>query len=259
MLNLHLPHSLFEWLFVVTAVIMLACIGAGLGLAGLFLIRRTQPNRWSNWLFAGLLTAMSLTLLDKFLNFSYLSHRHPELAFLPIYMSFSLAPLLFYYVKSRLYPHFDMDRRDFKHFILPTVQLILLAMTTFKSAETKDDFRLYFFSPFYGNFEKGIFIIQFFMYLYFTYTFILHERKHHTLIKNRRQVFALGWLKRMVKTLFILFGIHASFILTDYFSYALFGINLQEKTLFSMVYELSFSAMLGWLCVNGYFALRRKL
>jgi hypothetical protein len=254
-----LTFTIFDLIRWITAAALLAGVASGLGAAGLFLMRRTQPNRWSNWLFAGLLGAMSLTLLDKFLNFTLLTHWYPSLSFLPIYSSFIFGPLLFFYVKSRLYPHFDMNKSDFKHFILPTVQFYLLLMMTFKSMDSKTDFRIYFFSPFYGNFEKGVFILQFFLYLYFSYRFILHERMWRKTNVPRRQILVLGWLKRMVKTLFILFGIHAFFILTDYFSFKLFEMNLQEKALFSALYELSFAAMLAWLCLNGYFALRRKL
>ncbi len=71
-------YDLIRW---ITAFALLAGVGSGLGVAALFLIRRTQPNRWSNWLFAGLLTTMSLTLLDKFLNFTLLTHRYHFLSF----------------------------------------------------------------------------------------------------------------------------------------------------------------------------------
>ena len=253
--------ALLRWLI---AFAMAAGVLSGLGIASLFLIRKTQPNKWSNWLFAGLLATMSLTLLDKFLNFTELTKRHPSVSVLPIYLSFAFGPLLFYYVKSRLYRHFDMIRSDFKHFIMPIVQMALLLMMTFRDAESKAAFRTEFFSPFYGNFEKGVFIMQFFLYLYFSYRFILHLRftlmqKRKSLLSGRRHVLVVGWLKRMVKVLFMLFGIHASFILTDYFSFRLFDINLQTKLLFSVAYELSFTSMLGWLCLNAFFALQRRL
>ena len=254
----------FNFLRWFTAFAMIAGVLSGLSMASLFLIRKTQPNKWANWLFAALLVAMSLTLLDKFLNFTELTKRHPSVSVLPIYLSFAFGPLLFYYVKSRLYRHFDMIRSDFKHFIMPIVQMALLLMMTFRDAESKAAFRTEFFSPFYGNFEKGVFIMQFFLYLYFSYRFILHLRfalmqKRTSLLSGRRHVLVVGWLKRMVKVLFMLFGIHASFILTDYFSYRFFDINLQTKLLFSMAYELSFTAMLGWLCLNAFFALQRRL
>jgi hypothetical protein len=259
-----MPPIVFDLIRWFTAFAMAVSVLSGLIIASLFLIRRTQPNRWANWLFAGLLTAFALTLLDRLLNFTFFTQRHPSVFFLPIYLSFALAPLLFFYVKSRLYPQFHMYRRDFKHFILPTVQISLLLMMMFQSAEQKAHFQTHFFSPFYGNFEKGVFILQLFLYLYFAYRFIRHERfqlmkKSQKPTFNRRQVLVVGWLKRMVKVLFILFGVHASFILTDYFSYRLFEINLQSKIIFPAVYELSFAAMLAWLCLNALFALQRRL
>ena len=260
-------YDLIRWL---TMLLMVGGIVSG-GILGLLELRVKSINKWQKILFSLLIISFSLTLLDKFLGYSMLMQRHSKIAFLPIYQSFALGPLLFFYVKSHLYPHnFSMHRRDFKHFILPTVQIALLAWVSIQDKTTKIEFQSHFFSPFYGNFEKGVFITQFFLYLYFSYRFILHE-KHPLSIKAsrnrnkmseagfRRQILVVGWLKRMVKVLFILFGVHAFFILTDYFSFKIFDLNLQTKTLFSAFYELSFVAMLFWLCLNAYFAWRRGL
>jgi hypothetical protein len=262
---MHLPPIVIEAIRLITILALIGGVVFGFGVAALFLIRKTQPNRWSNWLFSSLLGSMAFTLLDKLLGFTLLKTHYPILSFLPIYQSFAFAPFLFFYVKSRLYPHFNMARSDFKHFILPTVQIILLSLMTVYSSDNQLDTQLQFFSPFYGNFEKGVFIFQFLLYLYFAYRFILHERAAYQrgikrpFFDARRQVLVLGWLKRLVKTLSILFIIHAVFILSDYFSLRFFSFNLQERTLFSALYELSFGAMLAWLILNGLFALRRKL
>jgi hypothetical protein len=267
---LNIPPIIFEILHWLTMLIMVGGVVTG-GIMGVLFLMRRQENYWVNLLFGLLLLSFSLTLFDKFLRYSLLSYRYPNWSFLPIYLSFAFGPLLFFYVKSRLYTqHFKMRRPDFKHFILPTVQFVLMSWVTLQDARLKMDFQSGFFSPFYGNFEKGVFIVQFFLYLYFAYRFILHEKnplskkKQQGLVqlsnaKIRRQVLIVGWLKRMVKVLFILFGIHASFILTDYFSYRLFEINLQTKHLFSAGYELSFVAMLFWLVVNGFFAWQRRI
>lgn len=269
-IKMSIPPIIYDIIRWVTALMMLGGIVSGSLMSWLIFLRRIKTNPWVNILFALLLAAMSLTLMDKFFNFTSISRRYPNWTFLPIYLSFSFAPLLFYYVKSRLYPHFAMHRRDFKHFILPTAQFAILAWVTLQDATSKNHFKSDFFSPFYGNFEKGVFIVQFFLYIYFSYRFILHE-KHPLSIeaqkrKNigqkatfRRQVLVVSWLKRMVKVLFILFGIHTFFLLTDYFSYKFFNINLQTKALFSAFYELSFVAMLFWLFLNGFFAWRRGL
>jgi hypothetical protein len=260
-------YDIIRWL---TILLMSGGVVSG-GILGLLSLQRKTSNKWQSILWGLLLIGFSLTLLDKLLAYSFIAQRHLRVAFLPIYVSFALGPLVFFYVKSRLYPiNFKMKRADFKHFILPTVQFALLSWVGIQNATAKSEFQSHFFSPFSGNFEKGVFILQFFLYLYFAYRFILHE-KHPLSIKAsknrlsmtntdfRRQVLVVGWLKRMIKVLFILFGVHTFFILTDYFSFRLFDINLQTKALFSAFYELSFVAMLFWLCLNAYFAWKRGL
>lgn len=267
---MNIPPIIYDIIRWLTILLLLGGVITG-GILGLLNFPRRTTNRWQSILFSLLLIAYSLTLLDKLLVYSFFSQKHLKVAYLPIYLSFALGPLLFYYVKSRLYPiNFKMKRADFKHFILPTVQFVLLCWVGIQNASIKSEFQSHFFSPFSGNFEKGVFIIQFFLYLYFSYRFILHEKhplsiqasRNRQSMSNthfRRQVLVVSWLKRMVKALFILFGVHAFFILTDYFSYRLLDIDLQRKALFSAFYELSFAAMLYWLCLNAYFAWRRGL
>jgi hypothetical protein len=263
---MQLPPIIFDIARWLTMFIMFGGVATGMLMGLLFLLRPPLTNRWSNWFYGWLLITFSSTLLDKLLNFSAISQQIQRLYGLPIYLSFAFAPLLFFYVKSRLYPQYKANRNDFKHFILPTVQFIILCVIAIQAPSVKTTFQKNFFSPFYGNFEKAVFIIQFFLYLYFSYRFILHEKIIlHKKIKTigqaalRRQILVVGWLKRMVKGLFILFWIHAFFVLTDYFSFRFFEINLQSKLLFSMAYELSFVAMLFWLFLNGLFAWRRGL
>ncbi len=268
-----IPPIIFDLIRWLTMLLMAGGVVSG-GILGFLFLWRKSDNYWQNILFSLLLISFSLTLLDKFLNYSFVAQRHASLATLPIYMSFAFGPLLFFYVKSRLYPYrFSMSRRDFKHFILPTVQFFLLSWIALQDVQTKAEFQAHFFSPFYGNFEKAVFIVHFFLYLYFSYRFILFKRhplnisaeragKKMLVVKNsslKKQILIVGWLKRMVKVLFLLFGIHAFFILTDYFSFKIFDLNLQTKALFSAFYELTFEAMLFWLCLNAYFAWRRGI
>lgn len=264
-----IPPIIFAFIRWFTMFLMAGGVVSGGFLGLLFLFRKTD-NYWQNILFSLLLISFSLTLLDKLLVFSFVTQRYASLATLPFYMSFAFGPLLFFYVKSRLFPHqFSMSRRDFKHFIMPTVQFALLSWIALQNVTTRAEYQSHFFSPFYGNFEKAIFIIHFFLYLYFSYRFILYQKYplSITIGKNKslkyaalkRQILIVGWLKRMVKVLFLLFGIHAFFILTDYFSFRFFGLNLQTKALFSSFYELTFEAMLFWLCLNAYFAWRRGI
>jgi hypothetical protein len=263
---MELPIIVYQIIFFFTVLVLVVTIAGGFFVGFLWLFRRARPNPYANKLYALLLWAFSFTMLDRFLVYSEIALRHPRLSFLPIYFSFSLGPLLFYYVKSRLYPKFRLHREDIKHFVFPVVQAVILLYIGFQSDEAKHNFRRNFFSPFYGNFEKGVYILFFFFYLYSAYRFIGHERmllkqiplKSRT-TKLRRQILITGWLKRMVKGLFILFAVNASFILVEYFSFKIFKINLNGRAMFTSLTELSFGSMIGWLIINGYFAWRRKI
>jgi hypothetical protein len=245
---------LIEILRWVTAIGMSIAIIFGFTTSMLVFIRKTPAAPSSNYLFAALLVTFALTGTHQLWSYWGISGRHLRLYYLPINYTFAFAPLLFFYVKSRLYPQFELHRNDLKHFILPIAQAALYVSLEFQTAAYKTDF--YLFNPLYGNFGKFIWLTIFGLYLYFAYRYILHERHKKA---NRRQIFITGWLKRMVKILFILYAVHASFLMSNIFWYKMFEIDLNQKALFSSLTELSFSAMLYWLSLNAFFAWRRHL
>ena len=57
----------------------------------------------------------------------------------------------------------------------------------------------------------------------------------------------------MVKVLMLLFFINAGYILTDFFTYEVFNINLHGIRGFDYLGSLSFASMLFWLSINGWF------
>ena len=267
---MNFPHIVYDILRWFTVLALLGSIAIGFFTSFLFLIRRDAENPWINRFFLLLVISTTLTITNNFLDYIALTDKHKSLSVLPFYMSFALGPLTFFYVKSRLYTHFKPRRNDLKHFILPIVQTVLLTVVSVSSVASKMAFEKYFFSPFYGNFEKGVFVVQYLAYLYFAYRFIGHfktalgneYRLKTELIKFpviKKQILVVGWLKRFIKAAIILFIIHGIFVYTDYFGYRFLDSNLQTKALFSSVYQLSFAACLIWQCINGIFALRRKI
>lgn len=244
--------------YILTTIAMFSAVLSGIVVAAIVAFRRILPNRLSDFLLAGLLFTLSLTQLQR--GFIWLQIKDLNILFLPIYCSFAFAPLIFFTVKSRLYPAFRLRHNDLKHFILPIVQLFVMWWIFLQPAHT----RIWvasggFFTPFYGNFERGVYLLQFGLYLYFSYRFILHERTPLSTRSPKHQILLTGWLKRMVKAAFTIFIIEASFILTDYFSMRGFDLNLRTRLLFSSALELSFSAQLWWLIINTLFALRRNI
>ncbi len=245
------------WYWLVTAA-MVSAIVIGVILALMLAFRRVLPNRLSDFLLAGLLFTLSLTALQKL--FIWLQIKNLDIIFLPIYCSFAFAPLIFFMVKSRLYPNFRLQQNDLKHFILPIVQTVVMCWIFLQPAHTRSWVASGgFFTPFYGNFERGVYLLQFGLYLYFSYRFILHERTPLSNHSPKHQILLTGWLKRMVKAAFTIFIIEASFILTDYFSMRWFDVNLRSRLFFSSVLELSFTAQLWWLIINTLFALKKNI
>lgn len=265
-----LVAQLSFYLNYLTAVILLLIILGALP-QGLYFMWQKNPSRpLAHFIYGLLLLSSSFVLIDRFIQFTRLNFWHRELLFFPTNVSFLIGPVAFFFVKSQLYPQFKFQRADIKHFILPVTQIIVLALIASMNTETKETLLTYFFSPATGNFERGIFAIHCTTYLYFAYRFVKHARAkaEKTVAKQnskyitsdlRYQFLVVGWLKRCYKVLITLFGIHAAFIVTDYFSYKLFDVNLQTKTLFSALYELSFAAFVAWLMLNGFFILRRHL
>jgi hypothetical protein len=247
-------ENLIEILRWLTAAGILAAILFGLVTTIFVFFRKTPAAPSSNYLFAALLLTFALTDTHQLWSYWGISGRHLRLYYLPIYYTFAFGPFLFFYVKSRLYPQFELHRSDLKHFILPIAQAALYVSLEFETTAYKKDF--YLFNPLYGNFGKCIWLITFGLYLYFAYRFILHERGKKV---SRKQIFITGWLKRMVKIFFIFYAIHASFVISNIFWYKIFEIDLNQKALFISLTELSFSAMLYWLSLNAFFAWRRHL
>lgn len=237
-------------------------LGVSLGGVGMGLLLWVRPRgHWfSDRIFGTLLLLMSLTLFNNLLAYWGISLRNPRLYFLPIYYSLSVGPLVFYLAKTKLYPQLRLHRNDLKHFILPFVQAALFWWIGLHGTAYKLAVKNTFFSPIYGGFEDWVYTLTTGMYLYFGYRFVRFEMTSaRSRRASRRQILVIGWLKRMIKVLFILFSVHASCLLTDWVSYRILDVNLNNKALFSAMTELSFGAMLGWLNLNAWFAWRRKL
>ncbi|MFM2269427.1 MAG: hypothetical protein RL757_2868 [Bacteroidota bacterium] len=254
--------TLYTWIELICKGLLLLGVLASGAMGLFFLFRKPPPSITSHFMFGLLLLAMSATLLFHLFGIGFLAKfdEQGKRLFLPFNASFWFGPLYFFLVKSRLYPNFALHRPDLKHFVMPVVQTLTLSyifLLPYSSQEWVSSGG--FFSPFYGNFERGVYILQFGLYLYFSYRFILHERLPLHAHSDRHQILLTGWLKRMIKTAFILFCLEASFILTDYFSYKIFQINLRARLLFRVALELSFAAQVAWLVINAFFAWKRKI
>lgn len=170
---------------------------------------------------------------------------------MPIWCSLSFGPLLYFYVKSKLYTNFHFQKEDYKHFILSTVQVVFYLMAFSQDIDAKERLWYNLYLPYFGPFEKLAYALSIPVYLYFAYRFIKFELRKAQWHKIDWKIDRSVRLKRLIKTLIVLFGIHLIYMTIDVFGYMFLGLSLSSSNGFEWMYVFSFSAIVGyWLyCV----------
>jgi hypothetical protein len=247
-------------IFYIIAVAL--CAGAvlqGLGVSVVSWIQRKE-SAVAKLLFSTLITAMSLTLLYTLLGKIGVFQRQPSLLFFPIYFTYSFGPLLFFYVKASLYPDFELNWRDLKHFLLPIAQANFFFFMVFQSPEVKAERWVNDFSLLYGTFGYPIYLLSFTVYSYFAYRFIKFKIKalNHIAHSDYEEKHALR-LKKMVKGLYFLLLVNSSFIISNFLSSYFLRFALTDNSLYSFFSETSFAMMIIWVGAYGYYRVMRSL
>ena len=238
-------HSIFFYLLLLVMVIsVLYSITVG----ALFFLKSSGELR-ANRFYGLLLISIGLTLLHNIFVFTGFYEWYPQFSFLPIYYTLAFPTLLFYYVKLTLYPTYQLKLSDAKHFILPTFQFLFFISLFFLPVEQKSQFDRHFFNPFYGGIEQALYLLTFFAYMYFSYRYIKGKKRQ---LKNRNEIRQWLYLRKLVKVLFVIFCIHAVFVVSDFISYNFLSINLRTVKLYVALGALSFVAVLAWLGVYGF-------
>jgi hypothetical protein len=238
-------HSIWYYLLaaVLTGTVLQAlCIG------GLYFFKQSGEKR-ANVLYGLLLLAMGCTLLHYVFLMIGLPQRFPGLHFLPLYFTLSFPPLLFYHIKINLYPEYQFRLTDAKHLVLPLGQFLYFAIVFLSPLSGKADLGRQFYNPFYGALETALYLATFVSYLYFGRRYLVEKRTH---LRSKREAQLVRYLRRLVQVLFLLFCIHAAFVLTDFISYEFLQVNLRAVKPYAALGILSFAAMLAWLGIYGF-------
>jgi hypothetical protein len=219
----------------------------GLPLGGLFFLRRSG-TAWANHFYGFFLLAAAGTLLHHLLRLAGLYQQYPTWETWPIYLSLAIPVCLFFHVKLCLYPAYRLRFTDLKHFVLPVGQWIFFIVLCLRPTAVREAFDRYFYNPFYGGMEQGFYLISFVAYLYFSYAYLRRRR-----MEQRRRVLArkIWYLRRLLRTTLLLFIIHAGFIISDFVSFEIFGINLHQNAFFAACGALSYAFLVYWWCLYG--------
>jgi len=234
------------------------------GSIGVWYFFRPVGKREANLLLSFFLGILALSLLHNLLVNIGIFNENPRWYFIPIQYHLALGPLLFFYVKSRLYRFFHLQKKDFKHFILPTVQAASYLAVGFRDATYKESVWNTIYLPYGKPLEGFLFVIGFSFYIYFSYRFIRYRLNQLT----KRNGFAweidkVKRLKRMVKGLFPLFLVSAGYIVGDFIVYQLLEMNLYDIRGYTYIGDISFTLIVLWVSYyafrNAFFPSRHRL
>lgn len=244
-LTLSAAHTTLYYLLV---AFLLLGVAQAVVVGSLFFTKKSGDRR-ANACYGSLLVAFGLTLLHYVLVLTEVYQAYPQLKFLPLYFTLAFPTQLFYYVKLSLYPQYRMRWTDAKHFVLPVGQLLFFILMFWQPVAEKALLDRRFFNPFYGALEQLLYLGSFFSYTYFAYRYVQHRRRTTKQVGAGRLV---DYLNTFLQVLFVLFSIHAAFVLIDYLSYEYFAVNLRSNKAFSGLGILSFAAILFWLGMYGF-------
>lgn len=246
--RLKLPddHSVFYYLLLFVLVIGVL---QAMGIGSLFFLKRSGGKR-ANIFYGLLLLAFGLTLFHHILSITNFFSQHPRWYFLPVYYTLSFPTLLFFHVKLNLYPEYRLRWTDLKHFILPVTQFLFFVIVFFTAVEYKTKLgQRPFYNPFFGGLEQFFYLTTFYAYLYFAYRYVKQKWKQ---VRKRGEAKKVVYHRKLLQVLFILFTIHAIFVVGDFVSYEFLNINLQSVKPYTALGILSFAALVYWLGIYGF-------
>ncbi len=229
-------------------VASLLAISSIAGLLGSFVSFFKQHDNWKATLtYCFLLLTFALGCADVFLLRTNIVGRFIHVYHLPLWYTLSFGPLLFYYVKFSLFPNYIFRGSDFKHLILPSLQVFSVLYFTFQVTLTDDVLWDNFIRPIYGPIEYSLFLIFLFIYTSLSYRYIRYKIALLRRRGTKEEINLANQLRRTVKYFAVLATIYSFFALTDFIAYQFFFINLYEVKGFSFFGDLAFSGMLFWL------------
>ncbi len=238
-----------SFLFYGLLVILILGVVQGMGIGGLYFLKRSGDQR-ANMSLGLLLIALSLTLLHNIFVITDFYEQHPVYKFLPLYYTLSFPTLLFFHVKLSLYPAYKLRWTDLKHFLLPLSQLCYFLILFFSSISYKSGIDRSFFNPFFGAFEQLLYIIFFMAYLYFSKKYIDRRKVAGQLTMGLLK--KIQYLEKLIQVFFILFFIHTLFILVDFLSYEFLGVNLRVLKIYAGLGILSYASLVFWAGLYGF-------
>lgn len=156
-LDLAIPHLL-------AALLAGGAIVLGL-VVGIVLLVRPARHRLARGFLGGFLVAGALSLTNELVFTLDLPRLSAHFWVTPLLYTFSLGPLVFFFVRQRLRPDRPLATRDLWHAVVPAVQIVHEVVSGFGTLALKTAYWESGLLRIYGNIEIGVFIVSFGGYL----------------------------------------------------------------------------------------------
>ncbi len=244
------PSLLQAWKQELPALLIVA---AGMLMSWVFWWRpygNVKANRMLSlllWLFSLSLFRDTLMMLNAFLH-------KPQWFFFPIWFTWALGPLYFFFVKFSLYPAYSWHKSDLKHAFFPLSQIALYAGLF--SIQYRPE--SWFYTQVYKTLEGGFFVFSFLMYLAMSWRYIkfreavLRHRTHYPW-----EMAKVGWLRHNTLIFFFLAACNSFFLILDFTTFKLFGRSLRSWSIYPYLTHYSFALMALWVLRIAWQLIRR--
>ncbi len=215
---------------------------------------RPFGNAKANRMLSLLLWLFSLSLFRDLLMMQGVFLDYPQWFFFPIWFTWALGPLYFFFVKFTLYPAYEWHLTDLKHAFLPVLQVCLYAILFLIQYRPES----WFYTQIYKTLEGGIFVLSFLMYLAMSWRYIkyreavLRHEQHHAW-----QLAKVRWLKRVTLIFFFLATLNSFFLILDFSMFKLLGRSLRTWSIYPYLTHYSFALMVLWVFIIARQLLRR--
>ena len=209
-----------------------------------YLVKRSG-NRTANLFFALLLTAFAGCIGALVLEHLALTTRFPSLRYLPVWLTLTIGPAWFYYVKLSLFPAYRVRWSDAKHAVFPVSQLLYYG---YCFAAGVDGLRGEFLFGFAAStYEEALFLLSVFGYLFGAYRYLRFRARAIGERRVRWDYWRVRQLRHVQRVLAVLLVFNFVFVAYNFAVEQASGAGLLHLRGFYASSSLSFGLILMYL------------
>jgi len=236
----------------ITVPDLIALFFSGFGIllcvaVGIQLLTREEGKRQTNVLLGSLLVLYALTLTNGLLAMGGIYSQYQYLYFIPIVFSLSVGPLFYLFVKSRIQPTFNIQRKDLIHFVLPAIQFLFYCAIGFRSAEYKSLIWRTVIAPYLQYVETGLLMVSTLGYLWAAWRLL-----RHSLPEDMWKQPVILWLRRYARTLLILLCFDFVYEAADWILWNGFQYNLFNTEWLDFPLKMAYASISFWIGYNAF-------